>query len=166
LTARRGLRNQHLRPREGRGSNPGAVAKIKLKIKWLRRASGRPADAHGRQLSFVSVLFDAWTAARRALGPLLARPGHPAMRLHPLVGERRVEVPALHDTDGARDVADLPTLSRGSPRPEITHGVRPTVSGTGTTAHGSWFQNRTWRDVPPALHDHSAPSVSAGLFLH
>jgi hypothetical protein len=25
------------------------------------------------------------------------------------------------------------------------------VSGTGTTAHGSWFQNRTRRDVPTRL---------------
>jgi hypothetical protein len=39
------------------------------------------------------------------------------------------------------------------PKSEITHGVRPTVSGTGTTAHGSWFQNRAWRDIPsPRLH--------------
>jgi hypothetical protein len=41
-----------------------------------------------------------------------------------------------------------------------------TVSGTGTTAHGSWFQNGARRKIPSfRLRPDSAPSVSAGLFL-
>jgi hypothetical protein len=41
------------------------------------------------------------------------------------------------------------------------------VSGTGTTAHGSWFQNRAWRDIPsPPLHNAPSSLASAGLFLH